>query len=90
MVPAAAHDPFALRGRFDPRGNALLHVIERLASHQIDVQLFKTAGAKVNMRVVEAGHNEVATQINHLRLWSYELLNFTVRADRNKVPRRNS
>ena len=33
VVPTAAYDPLARPGGLDPRGDALLHVIERFAAH---------------------------------------------------------
>src|SRR5260221_3493532 len=89
MVPSPAYDPFARCRRFGPSRNALLHIIERLAPYQVNVQLFKTAGAKVYMGIVKTGHHKMPAQIDYLRFWSFEFLYLVVRADRDDFSIRN-
>src|SRR5262249_32923586 len=81
VVPAAALDPFARRGGLYSRGDALLHLIERFGSDKVYVQLFKSAGTKMHMSIVETRHNEVAAQIDDLGLGAFKLLDLFIGTD---------
>src|ERR1041385_6174406 len=90
MVPAASNNPLAGTSGLHTSSDALLHVVERLAAHQINIQLFKAARAQMHMSVVEAGHHKVTTKIDNLGFWALEFLNFLVSAGSNDVAARNS
>src|SRR4029077_10774802 len=78
VVPATALNPFTRPGGLDSRGNALLHLVERFAANEIDVELFKSAGAKMHVSVVEAGHDEMAAEIDDLGFGAFKLLNVCI------------
>src|SRR5579864_3723271 len=70
MVPAAANYPFSWGRSLDACGDALLHVVERFAAHEIDVQFFKAAGTKMHVSVIKAGHHKVSAEIDHKRVFA--------------------
>src|ERR1051326_5794046 len=89
VVPATANNPFSRPGSLYARRNALFHVVKRLAAHQVNIQLFKSAGAKMHVSVIEAGHHEMPAEIDDLGLGAFKFLDFIVGTCSNDVAARN-
>src|SRR5947209_12171508 len=85
MIPSASYQPFARCGRFGACGNALLHLVERLAADQVDIELFKTAGGEMGVRIIESGHHKAPVQVDHLRALCFQLLYFRIGANGNDL-----
>ncbi len=85
VVPTTAYNPFARVRGLGTGGDPLLHLVQRFASHQVDVQFFKSAGAKMDVGIVEARHHEMATEVDHLGLRPFKLLYLFVRSHRNDL-----
>ncbi len=62
-------------------GDALLHLGQRLHADEVDLQRLPSAISEMEMRVVEARHNEVPTQIDHLRVIALQLADVVVGSD---------
>ena len=67
VVPAATDDPVSRRRGLRVFGDALLHLGQRFHADQIDLQILQAAGRQMQVRVVEAGHHEVAARDRRLR-----------------------
>ena len=83
MIPAFAHDPFARRRCLGTRGDALLHLRQRLNADQVDVQLFHAAGCKMHVGIIESWHDEMSAEIDNLRVLAFELLDLVIGANGN-------
>ncbi len=62
-------------------GDALLHLGQRLAAGEVHVEVHTARVAKMQMRVVEAGHDKVSAQIHDRGAVALELADFVVGAD---------
>ena len=81
VVPSAADDPIAGRNGLGIFGDALPHLGQRLHADKIHLQHLAPAVRQMHMRVVEAGHDEVPAQINHLRMVPLQLADIVVGTD---------
>ena len=81
FVPAAAQNPVPWGGRFDLSANAFAKLVERLHADEIDVQTLGPAFGKVDVRVIESGHDELPAQIDYLGLRAFQLEDLGVLSD---------
>src|SRR5215208_1347994 len=85
LIPAATKYPFAgLRG-LRLLGDARFHFFKRLGSGEFDLQLSDAAGCKVQVGIVESGHNELAAEVDDLGVLAGEFLHVSVGADGGNV-----
>ena len=69
------------RRRLGMLGNALLHLRQRLHADQVDLQQLLAAGGQMQVRIVEAGHDEVSAEIDDFGVAAFQFANVVVRAD---------
>src|SRR5579862_2074154 len=87
FVPAATENPVAGSGRLHLGADALAKFVERFHAGEIDVHAVEAAIFQMCVGVVEAGHNEMAAEIDDLSIGPAKLEHFGVLADGlNAVP----
>ena len=68
VIPSGSDDPFSRPKFFKPRANPLLKLFDGFRTSQVHFQLDVRAGRKMEMRIIETRHRELAMQVDHASL----------------------
>jgi hypothetical protein len=82
FVPPSAKNPHTGQRGLHLGSDALTKFFDVLHADQIHGQFLRTRIREVKVRVIEAGHHKVSSEVDNLSVGALKLFNFKVRANR--------